>query len=96
MMKPYADIDFYLTEYGSDNIPSSLFDKYILKASYKIKELTLGKSDLFVESKEVKNATCAIADIMYQEEDNNEELVLNIANTYLLTTGLMYRGIEWQ
>ena len=54
-MKPYADIDFYLTEYGSDNIPSSLFDKYILKASYKIKELTLGKSDLFVESKEVKN-----------------------------------------
>ena len=93
MMKPYADIDFYLTEYGSDKIPSSLFDKYILKASYKIKELTLRKSDLFVESKEVKNATCAIADIMYQEEDNNEELVLNIANTYLLATGLMYRGI---
>lgn len=90
---PYADIDFYLTEYGSDKIPSSLFDKYILKASYKVKELTLGKSDLFKDSNEVKNATCAIADIIYQEEDSNEELLIEIASRYLLTTGLMYRGI---
>ena len=90
---PYAEIDFYLTDYGSDKIPSSLFDKYILKASYKVKELTLGKSDLFKDSNEVKNATCAIADIMYQEEDSNEELLIEIASRYLLTTGLMYRGI---
>ena len=90
---PYAAIDFYLTEYGSDKIPSSLFDKYILKASYKVKELTLGKSDLFKDSNEVKNATCAIADIMYQEEDSNEELVIETASRYLLATGLMYRGI---
>lgn len=90
---PYAAIDFYLTEYGSDKIPSSLFDKYILKASYKVKEITLGKSDLFKDSNEVKNATCAIADIMYQEEDSNEELVIETASRYLLATGLMYRGI---
>lgn len=90
---PYAAIDFYLTEYGSDKIPSSLFDKYILKASYKVKELTLGKSDLFKDSNEVKNATCAIADIMYQEEDSNEEKIIEEASRYLLATGLMYRGI---
>lgn len=90
---PYAGIDFYLTEYGSDKIPSSLFDKYILKASYKVRELTLGKSDLFKDSNDVKNATCAIADIMYQEEDSNEALLIETASRYLLTTGLMYRGI---
>ena len=69
MMKPYADIDFYLTEYGSDKSPSSLFDKYILKASYKIKELTLGKSDLFEESNEY---------VAWAITDENDKLYVGI------------------
>lgn len=66
---PYADYSFYTGTYEGTKIPSSLFDNSILKASYEIQKMTLGKSDAYKDSKQVKLATCAVADAIYEEEN---------------------------
>ena len=86
---PYADYIYYKSEFKSDRIPSSLFDKYILQASYEIEKLTLGRARADID--QVKKATCAIADILYQEE-HDDKMIKETAYSYLLTTGLMYCG----
>lgn len=64
-MFPYADFDFYINR-AHGKLGQEAFEEYILKASFFLRYITLGKTDR-VERDEVSYAACSIAD-MYAEE----------------------------
>ena len=64
-MFPYADYDFYVDR-AHGKLDQEAFEGYILKASFFLRYITLGKTER-VEGEEVSYAACAIAD-MYAEE----------------------------
>lgn len=66
---PYVVETFYTNTYKGTIVPSSLFNTYSLKASYKIQQLTLGKSDDYITSNNVKYATCSLMDFYYKEDN---------------------------
>lgn len=78
-MKPYADYEYYVTEYGEESIPEMEFARYIRKASVYINEITHGKISKgnFLEDgtylEEIKDAACAVADVLYLDAQQLEQ-----------------------
>lgn len=66
---PYVDNTFYTNTYKGTLVPSSLFNTYSMRASYRIQLMTLGKSDDYKTSNNVKYATCSLLDFYYKEDN---------------------------
>ena len=98
MMK-YADREFYENNFYGEIIPENAFPGMILKASIFVKFLTFSRVDDMTEiPEEVSLATCAVADVMYQDEmrkdnagreiasENNDGYSVSFATTQSKTT----------
>lgn len=69
----YADYDFYLNTYYGNAIQEEDFPRLSTRASDYIRSATNGISDTVddLQLEAVKNATCAIADVLLDEEIMN-------------------------
>ena len=72
-MVRYADLAFYMTEYGGNIIPNEEFQRVITRASTYIKAITFSRVDENNIPEEVKAATCAVAEVIYKAESSTEE-----------------------
>lgn len=72
-MNSYIDYNYYTNTYNGDIIPQKNFEKYATKASSKVRNRILNKDTTLFET-EVKNATCAVADILYNQYLTQERL----------------------
>lgn len=61
---PYVDYNFYFNNWLGNTIPDDEFEKYIKRAQHEVEYYTFGRIDDNVTDK-VKNAICAVADILY-------------------------------
>lgn len=66
----YADYDFYLNTYFGNAIPEEDFPRLSTRASDYIRSMTRGLSDTVygADLEAVKKASCAIADVLLDEE----------------------------
>lgn len=72
-MNSYVDYDYYNKTYKGNTIPQEEFEKYVMKASSKVRNKILNKDTSLFET-EVKNATCSVADILYNQYLTQERL----------------------
>ena len=77
-MNNYINYDYYIETYKGSLIPQDDFDKYAIKASGKVRNRIFNR-DISLFEIEVKNATCSVADILYNQS-LNQERIKNIAN----------------
>lgn len=66
-MNLYADYEFYISEYKG-NLLKEEFEKSIMKASAYVRRITFGRADDNTEMDEVKIATCAVCDLIANDE----------------------------
>lgn len=66
-MNLYADYEFYTSEYKG-NLPKEEFEKSIMKASAYVRRITFGRTDDNMEMEEVKLATCAVCELLANDE----------------------------
>ena len=71
-MVRYADLAFYMTEYGGNIIPNEQFQRVITRASTYIKAITFSRVDENNIPEEVKAAACAVAEVIYKAESSTE------------------------
>lgn len=77
-MNNYIDYDYYTDTFNGHLIPKDEFDKYATKASNKVRNRIFNR-DISLFKFEIKNATCSVAEILYNQYLNQERLK-NIAN----------------
>lgn len=67
IQKPYADYDWYKSNYFGAIVPEEAFPFFAVKASYLIDSLTAGNLRPLYESPDcVKDAVCAATEKLYQ------------------------------
>lgn len=66
-MNLYADYEYYTSTYKG-NLPKEEFEKSIMKASAYVRRITFGRADDNTEMDEVKIATCAVCDLIANDE----------------------------
>lgn len=71
-MVRYADLAFYMTEYGGNVIPNEQFQRVITRASTYIKAITFSRVSENNIPEEVKAAACAVAEVIYKAESSTE------------------------
>ena len=65
----YADYQYYQEVFKGSVIPSETdFDSKALKASAFVDKVTFGRAKDNGQMEEVKNAMCAVAEVMYQND----------------------------
>lgn len=69
----YIDYNYYHSTYGGTLIPQEDFQKIATIASSKVRHLILNR-DISEYESDVKNATCAVADIVFNQEKYKEKL----------------------
>ena len=80
-MVEYADRDFYVNTFHCEIIPEKAFPGMILKSSIFVKFLTFSRVDYMIEiPEEVSLATCAVADVMYQDRMRKDDVGREIAS----------------
>lgn len=72
-MSNYVDFDYYIKTFKGDLISRQEFDKYAMRASSKVRNRILNK-DINLFENEIKNATCSIAEILYNQFLNKKRL----------------------
>ncbi len=72
-MNNYINYDYYKETFNGDIIPQEDFEKYAMKASSRVRNKILNK-DITLFETEVKNATCSVADILYNQYLTQERL----------------------
>ena len=65
---PYVDYEYYQSKFYGTLIPISEFNKKALEASSKVNYYTVGNIDSDNIPTQVKNATCSIAELLYEQE----------------------------
>ena len=71
IQKPYADYDWYKTNYFGSVIPEEAFPSFAMKASYLVDGLTAGNLQSLDTAPDcVKDAICAAAEKLYQFEQS--------------------------
>ena len=70
-MFPYADYEFYI-ENMHGKLDRDIFEKEVLEASFFLRYLTFGKSDM-VQPEELQYAACAVADMYVKEKQKIDE-----------------------
>lgn len=91
IQKPYADYDWYKSNYFGAVIPEGAFPSFAMKASYLVDGLTAGNLPLLDAVPDcVKDAVCAAAEKLYQFEqnpakeiksENNDGFIITYADT---------------
>lgn len=71
-MNLYADYTFYVSEYRG-NLTDEEFDKSVIPASAYVRRITFGRADDNLEMEEVKLATCAVCDLIANDEKVRSE-----------------------
>lgn len=71
-MNLYADYTFYVSEYRG-NLTDEEFDKSVIPASAYVRRITFGRADDNMEMEEVKLATCAVCDLIANDEKVRSE-----------------------
>lgn len=66
-MNLYADYEYYTSTYKG-NLPKEEFEKSIMKSSAYVRRITFGRADDNTEMDEVKIATCAVCDLIANDE----------------------------
>lgn len=66
-MNLYADYEYYTSTYKG-NLPKEEFEKSIMKASAYVRRITFGRADDNTEMDEVKIATCAVCELLVNDE----------------------------
>lgn len=66
-MNLYVDYTFYVSEYRG-NLTDEEFDKSVIPASAYVRRITFGRADDNMEMEEVKLATCAICELLANDE----------------------------
>lgn len=66
-MNLYTDYEYYTSTYKG-NLPKEEFEKSIMKASAYVRRITFGRADDNTEMDEVKIATCAVCDLIANDE----------------------------
>lgn len=66
-MNLYADYEYYTSTYKG-NLPKEEFEKSIMKASAYVRRITFGRADDNTEMDEVKIATCAVCELLANDE----------------------------
>lgn len=71
----YVDYEYYIKTFVGDGkpIPQQEFEKYATKASNKVRNRIFNK-DISLFENEIKNVTCSIADILYNQYLNKKRL----------------------
>lgn len=69
----YADYDYYLNEYSGNAVAEADFTRLSRQASAYLDSLTCGKiRGTWVDDSRVKDACCALADILHVQEHGGE------------------------
>lgn len=69
----YADYDYYLNEYSGNAVAEADFARLSRQASAYLDSLTYGKiRGPWVDDSRVKDACCAVAEVMYKQEQGGE------------------------
>ena len=80
-MVEYADRDFYENIFHGEIIPEKAFPGMVLKASIFVKFITFSRVDEMTEIlEEVSLATCAVADVMYQDVMRKDDAGREVVN----------------
>lgn len=66
-MNLYADYEYYTSTYKG-NLPKEELEKSIMKASAYVRRITFGRADDNTEMDEVKIATCAVCELLANDE----------------------------
>ena len=66
-MNLYEDYTFYVSEYRG-NLTDEEFDKSVIPASAYVRRITFGRADDNMEMEEVKLATCAVCELLANDE----------------------------
>lgn len=66
-MNLYADYEYYASTYKGSLVKEE-FEKSIMKASAYVRRITFGRADDNMEMEEVKLATCAVCDLIANDE----------------------------
>lgn len=69
----YVDFDYYVRSFKGSIIPRQEFEKFAIKASNKVRNRILNK-DISLFETEIKNVTCSIVDILYNQYLNKKRL----------------------
>lgn len=72
-MSNYIDYDYYSNTFKGTLIPQEEFEQYAIKASNEVRLRILNKSIKGFE-KEVQNATCSIADMIYNQNLKKQKI----------------------
>ena len=72
-MNSYIDYNYYSETFKGEAIPKEKFDNFAIKASSKVRNRIFNRDISQFES-EVKNATCSIAEILFNQFQNKERL----------------------
>lgn len=91
----YVDYTYYSNTYKGTAISSDRFDYYEMQAETIIRELTIGKSDDYADATEVKMATCAAAEQLYNvlEPSDTAADAANIASEKVGEYSVTYRSV---
>lgn len=83
----YADYDYYLNEYSGNAVAEADFARLSRQASAYLDSLTCGKiRGTWVDDSRVKDACCALADILHAQEQGGEvasESNHSVSRTYV-------------
>lgn len=69
----YINSSYYYNTFGGEIIPQEKFNKYATIASNKVRTAIFNR-DISLFETEVKNATCSVAEILYNQELNKQKL----------------------
>lgn len=70
-MAAYADYDYYRAQFGGTAVPAEDFPAYAARASRRVDAITLRRTAaLTYISDAVKNAVCAVADVLYKADQD--------------------------
>ncbi len=72
-MNSYINYDYYTETFKGTLIPQEKFERFAIRASNKVRNNILNRPIDDFET-EVKNATCSIVDILYNQYLNQEKL----------------------
>ena len=72
-MAAFADYEYYSTEYGGAAIPPEAFDRIAVRASRDVNTMTLGKAGARRDISEIKDAVCAVSEVLYTAEQREKE-----------------------
>lgn len=81
----YADYEYYASEFSGSTIPEEAFDRFAKHASAFIDNVTFGRAITACDRYEVKSACCAVAEEIYNNEQNGGVLQSESSGSYSRT-----------